>query len=91
MTGSTIDHVAARLAAPGGVNAQCAGAIPLTFVAIATAWSPALDFTPEPCPGCGLAYLTCAANPLLPHNPAVCKAFKDGYEAGLAAAKRSDP
>jgi hypothetical protein len=37
------------------------------------------------CDGCGLAWLVNAANPLYPHNPEVCAAYRRGYEDGKAA------
>lgn len=46
----------------------------------------------DPCPGCGTAYLTMTVDPMHPHNPAECVAFKRGYEAGqaMAAARISE-
>jgi hypothetical protein len=55
-----------------------------------TVTSDPMTFIPTPCEGCGLAYLTVAANPHNPHNPAECAAYKRGYEAGKAAAARGD-
>jgi hypothetical protein len=59
---------------------------------VTTFYVGAIQWTPETlaaakCDGCGLAWLTCCANPFAPpHNPEVCAAYKRGYEDGKVAA-----
>jgi len=73
-----------------GANAGCAAAMfpPGTQVFTGTIMSSSLCAAPTACPGCGTAYLTCAVNPMYPHNFAECAAYKRGFADGLAAAKR---
>lgn len=41
----------------------------------------------SPCPGCGMAYLTCTVNPMYPHDFATCEAYHRGFRDGQALAK----
>ena len=48
----------------------------------------ALAYVPgNPCPGCGLTYMTLASG-VGPHNFEACAAFKRGYEMGLLEGRR---
>lgn len=72
----------AYVGSPAGAGACCAGAIDLGTVFVGE--TKTLDFPPpDPCPGCGMNYMTCCAG-MAQHNQEACVAFKRGFELGKA-------